>query len=100
MPKVTVTVPHNDPIDDAVEKVAQVIGKALNDFQGKDIEIHWDNSRANFSLTSLGFKIKGDVVVGSSSVVANVELPFAAIAFKGKVKESLTKKLTRTFGDD
>ena len=94
MPKVTVTVEHDQPIEAVVEKVTSAIKKTVTDFQGHDLALDWQTDRAEFRFKSLGFTIKGDVVVEASSITVNLELPFAAIIYKDKAKKAITKNMT------
>ena len=94
MPKVTVTIEHDQPIEAVVEKVTSAIKKTVTDFQGHDLALDWQTDRAEFRFKSLGFTIKGDVVVEASSITVNLELPFAAMIYKEKAKKAITKNVT------
>ena len=94
MPKVTVTVEHDQPIEAVVKKVTPAIEKTVNDFQGHDLSLEWQTDHADFKFKSLGFTIKGDITVETSSVTVNLELPFAAIIYKDKAKKGITKSVT------
>jgi len=94
MPKVTVTIEHDQPIEAVVEKVTLAIKKTVTDFQGHDLALDWQTDRAEFRFKSLGFTIKGDVVVEASSITVNLELPFAAMIYKDKAKKGITKNVT------
>ena len=94
MPKVTVTVAHDQPIEAVVKKVTPAIEKTVNDFQGHDLALDWQTDHADFKFKSLGFTIKGDITVEPSSVTVNLELPFAAIIYKDKAEKGITKSVT------
>ena len=95
MPKVTVAVPHTENPDEIVKRAEPYIEKMVDDFQGDDLELEWDGRKADFSFTSLTFKIKGNVEVDESQIEVAVDLPFAAMMFKDKVEKAITKNLTR-----
>ncbi len=95
MPKVTVTVEHNHSIEAVIERVTPAIEKTVNDFQGHDLTLDWQTDHGDFKFKSLGFTIKGDIVVEPSSVTVNLELPFAAMIYKEKAKKGITKSVTK-----
>ncbi len=95
MPIVSVSVPHNRDPDDVVKSAQPHIQKLVDGFEGRDLEMEWNGRNAEFSFTSLAFKINGKVMVDDEKIAVDVDLPFAAIMFKDKVKKALTKNLTR-----
>ena len=95
MPKVTVTVEHDQSIEAVVEKVTPAIEKTVSDFQGQDLSLDWQTDHADFHFKSLGFTIKGNIQVSVSSVTVNLELPFAALIYKDKAKKGITKSVTK-----
>ena len=94
MPKVTVTVEHEKSIEEVIERVTPAIEKTVTDFQGHDLSLDWQTDRADFKFKSLGFTIKGDVTVDTSSITVHLELPFAAMIYKDKAKKGITKNVT------
>jgi hypothetical protein len=95
MPKVTVAVPHTEDADEIVKRAEPYIEKMVDDFQGDDLELEWEGRKADFSFTSLTFKIKGNVEVDDKQIEVAVDLPFAAMMFKDKVEKAIKKNLTR-----
>jgi polyisoprenoid-binding protein YceI len=98
MPKVTVTLPHDEDADAVVAKVKPAIEKTIQDFQGSDVEINWTGREAAFNFKSMSFTIKGNVTVDAEQVQVEVDLPFAAIIFKDRTEKAITKNLTRALG--
>jgi hypothetical protein len=95
MPKITVKVPHNQEPKAAMAKARAAVEKTVNDFQGHGLNVNWGDTSADFSFTSMGFSIKGDVQVTETEALVQVELPFAALMFKDKAQKAITKNLTR-----
>ena len=95
MPIVSVSVPHNRDPDDVVKSAQPHMQKLVDDFEGRDLEMEWNGHNADFAFTSLAFRIKGKIAVDNEKIAVEVNLPFAAIMFKDKVKKALTKNLTR-----
>ena len=94
MPKISVTIPHQLEKATVIEKVQPAMEKTASDFQGQDLVIDWQEDKADFQFKSLGFSIKGTVVVDDSQVTVDLELPFAAIMYKEKAKKGITKNVT------
>ena len=99
MPKVTVTVEHNQSIEAGVKKVTPAIEKTVTDFQGQDLSLDWQEDRADFKFKSLGFTIQGDIQVDPTSVTVNLELPFAAMIYKEKAKKGIANSVTKALAD-
>lgn len=100
MPKVSVSVPHDQDPAEVVKNAEPYIEKMINDFEGKDLEMEWEEHKAEFSFKSLAFTIKGDCEIDATQIAVNIELPFAAMMFKDKVEKALRKNLTRAIGGE
>lgn len=94
MPKLNVSVPHKLTIEGAKEQTNTALSKLIKAFNGSDEVVNWAEDSANFQFKSLGFTIKGEALVKESEVETSVELPFAAIAYKGKATQAINKYLT------
>lgn len=95
MPKVSVTVPHQFPPEEVIQRAGPHIEKMIDDFEGKDFELNWTGNHGDFGFTSLMFHITGEIDVTSADITISVDLPFAALMFKDKVEKALEKNLRR-----
>jgi len=95
MPDVTVEVPHGLDPQEVIDKAKPVLEKTISDFEGHDLEMQWTDNRAEFSFKSLAFTIKGNMVVETGKLTVTIELPFAAMMFKDKVQQAISKRLTK-----
>jgi hypothetical protein len=95
MPKISVTVPHGRDVQQAAERAKPALEKTASDFQGRDLNIEWNDGNADFSFKSMAFTIKGKVQVDETQVTVEVDLPFAAIMYKDKAEKAIHKNLTR-----
>ena len=95
MPKISVVVPHEQPVAEVLEKVKPALEKTVKDFQGYDYEVDWTETSAEFRFKSMAFTIKGAVKVDESQVSVELDLPFAAMMFKDKARKAITKNITR-----
>lgn len=99
MPKVTVSIPHQQPVEEAKTKIQPAIQTVLEAFNATDVMVNWTGDDAVFQCKSMGFSIKGTGKVEANKVEITVDLPFAALMFKDRVEKSLTKHLTRALSD-
>ena len=63
--------------------------------QVSSIDGAWEENRLHFSLTTFGFTISGDLTVEEDLAVLEGQLPFAAMAFKGKVEQGIKAELEK-----
>jgi hypothetical protein len=97
MPKVSVTVPHDKQPDEALDIVQPALDKTVRDFQGRDLEVDWQDTSGTFSFKSMAFTIKGNVAIKTDEVIVDIDLPFAAMMFKDKAEKALKKNISRAF---
>ena len=95
MPKISVAIPHEQPVPEVLEKVKPALEKTVRDFQGHDYEVTWSDASAEFRFKSMAFTIKGAMTVDESQVSVDIDLPFAAMMFKDKAQKAITKNITR-----
>lgn len=55
----------------------------------------WNDNVLDFSLTTYGFKITGSLVVEDTKVRLEGNLPFAALAFRGKIEQSIADEIRK-----
>ncbi len=99
MPIVSVSVPHSHSRDDVKERAQPYIEKMVDDFEGHELELEWEEYTARFNFKSLAFRINGTAVIDDDKITANVDLPIMAMIFKDKVEKSIHKNLTRAVAD-
>lgn len=62
--------------------------------QISEMEEKWDDQgNLKFGFTALGLKISGELAVDDQNAQINGQLPFAAIAFRGKIEQEITAAL-------
>lgn len=99
MPRVSVSVPHQFPQQEVIDRAGPYIEKMVEDFEGDDFELTWTGPKGAFSFRSLMFQITGDIEVTDSAIQVGVDLPFAAIMFKDKVEKAIAKNLTKALSE-
>lgn len=96
MPSYNVEVAHQLGQEEAVSrlktKFLDLLGEKYRDTV-KDVQGTWTDSVLAFSFRSVGMTFKGNLEVGPDSAKINGSLPFAAIAFKGKIEQTIKHEL-------
>lgn len=97
MPEFRTEVPHSLGKDQATEKLKVFLDKVREHYkdQVSAIEGSWDESKLDFSLTTFGFTISGELTVEDKRAVLQGQLPFAAFAFKGKIEQGIKSELEK-----
>lgn len=97
MPSFSTEVSHSLGREAATERLknfVDLIQKRYQD-QVKDLQGEWNESTLNVSFSTYGFKIKATVMVEDDRVRLNGELPLAAVAFRGKIEQSIKSELEK-----
>jgi hypothetical protein len=96
MPSYNAEVAHQLGQEEAVSrlktKFLDLLGHKYRDTV-KDVQGTWTDSVLAFSFRSLGMAFKGTLEVGPDTAKINGSLPFAAIAFKGKIEQTIKHEL-------
>ena len=97
MPAFAIEVAHEVGQEEATERLKGFFQKVREKYQAQitDLEESWDDNQLAFSFKTYGFTIKGTGTVLAENVEFTGELPFAAVAFKGKIEESIRGELTK-----
>ena len=100
MPGFQIEVPHQLGQDEAADRLKGFFQKVREKYQSQvsDLEESWDENRLSFSFKTYGFGIKGTGTVLPEKVEFEGDLPFAALAFKGKIEESIRQELVKELG--
>ena len=97
MPGINKEVPHQLGQQQATERLRSFLDQVrerykdvVSDFQGK-----WVENVLDFSLTTYGFKITGQLTVEDQRARLSANLPLAALPFRGKIEQSIGEELRR-----
>ena len=97
MPSLTISTPHSLGADEATARIKTFFAKLKERHADKlsNLEEQWDGNRLNYSFSTYGFNIKGDLSVEPGEVKVNGNLPFAAMMFKGKIEQTVREELEK-----
>lgn len=96
MPGFKANFEHNLGKEVALERLRSFSDKVREKYgaQISDMEEKWDDDgNLFFGFKALGMKISGDLKVDDSNAEIDGKLPFAAIAFRGKIESEITGAL-------
>jgi hypothetical protein len=101
MPSLALSIPNPLGQQQAAEKLKAFFAHMKERHGDKltNLEETWaDDHHLNYSFTTYGFNIKGDLAVEPEAVKMNANLPFAAMMFKGKIEQAIRDELTKVLG--
>lgn len=96
MPKVAIQVPHELPRDVAVKKLKSYSEDVRTQFEGQvtEIEEYWsEDGVAEFSFRLMGFSVAGTTSTDEYHVEVKLNLPFAAIPFRGMIEKEIKSRI-------
>ncbi len=97
MPAITISTPHSLGAEEATNRLKSFFEKLKEEHKDKvsNLEEQWNDNKLDYSFSTYGFNIKGDMVVEADEVKVNGNLPFAAMMFKGKIEQSVRDELQK-----
>lgn len=97
MPKISVTVPHQLGQQEAAERLKGFLAtlKEQQKDRVSDLKEEWTDNGLKFSFKSFGFQFQGTGVLEPSDVKLDLDIPFAAMMFKGKIESDIRETLAR-----
>lgn len=97
MPSFNTEVPHNLSREEAKKRLQNFLQRAAEVYKDQVSELkgEWVEDTLNFAITTYGFKISGALAVEDHLVRLSGNLPFAAVAFRGKIEKSFASELQR-----
>ena len=101
MPGFGSEVGHQLGQETAIERLKTFLDRVreLYKEQVSKLDGDWDANVLKFSLTTYGFTIDSVLTVEENLVTLSGNLPFAAIAFRGKIESSITAELEKALAD-
>jgi hypothetical protein len=91
MPRLSLTIPHTLGREEATRRIKEQLPKARE--LASDLEEHWQDHTLTFSFKAMGFKVSGTLVVEDSAVQLELDLPLAAMMFKGMIEQRARQEI-------
>jgi hypothetical protein len=100
MPKINLSVQHNLGQDEAKNRIASLLADARSRFAGQISNVFesWNGYTDAFSFDSMGFSVKGTLDVQPAQVLIELNLPFAAYPFKGRIEKEILTQARQLLG--
>jgi hypothetical protein len=97
MPKLSMTVGHTVDREEAGERLKSLLSWVKDRYKDQvgELQEEWGDHTLKFSFKTYGFKFQGQGVVEDTDVKLDVDIPFAAMMFKGKIESDLREMLTK-----
>jgi hypothetical protein len=97
MPAFSTEVPHTLGKEVAIEKLKNLVDKVHEKYkdQVSSMTGDWADNVLSFAMTTYGFTINGDLTVEDDVAKLAGQIPFAAIAFKGKIQQSFAHEIEK-----
>lgn len=97
MPSFNTEVEHQLGQDEATKRLQGLLDQVRRQYGEfvTRLESNWTDNVLTFSLVTYGFKIDGNLTVEDRRVHLSGRLPLAAIAFRGKIEQSIVGELRR-----
>ncbi|HJN12681.1 MAG: polyhydroxyalkanoic acid system family protein [Pirellulaceae bacterium] len=97
MPSFKTEVPHQLGKEKAIEKLSSFLDDVAEKYkdQVSKLDGDWSDNVLDFSLTTYGFSITGKLTVDEEVARLDGQLPFAAVAFRGKIEKGIASELER-----
>lgn len=97
MPSLSVQVPHQLPVAEAVTRLQSFLEEVRRDHADRvsNVQGEWLGETLQFGFTAMSMQIKGDLVVGDDAVRVSGNLPFAASLFRGTIESTIRGELEK-----
>lgn len=97
MPKISVSVPHQLGQQVAADRLKSFVARLKEKHQDQvsDLQEQWTENALKFGFKTFGFQFQGTGNVSDSDAKIDVDIPFAAMMFKGKIESEMRETLTR-----
>ena len=94
MANLNMTVPHNLPEEEALRRIKNLFTELREEQKGtiENVEEEWNGNTGRFGFSAKGFDLSGTIMVNSTGVEIDAELPFAVSLFKGAIKQVIADK--------
>ena len=91
MPKIHLSVPHVLGQEEAKKRVVNLLAESRARFGDQDQRCHRDleRERGQFQFSRLGFSVAGKLDVQPAELLIDIDFPFAALPFKGRVESEI-----------
>lgn len=93
MPKIKLSVPHRLSQDEAKSRLTRLLAESRAQFgqHVSDVQEAWAGNVDTFSFSAMGFDVDGRLDVQPAELLIDINIPWAALPFKGRVESEILK---------
>ena len=97
MPGFNTEVPHQLGKEPAKERLKGFLDNVRTQYkdQVSNLQESWEGDTLKYSFKTYGFTISGDLLVQEDVIQMTGKLPIAAMAFRGKIEQSIRSELEK-----
>lgn len=97
MPRLAIEHPHALGEDEATRRIKQKIENDKEAFAGQfsNANDNWQGNTLSFGFEAVGMKVSGTMAVEEATVKIDVQLPLAAMMFKGMIEQKVHEDLDK-----
>jgi hypothetical protein len=97
MPRVSIEAPHALDEEEAVRRLKEKTSELKRAYDGQysDLNEQWDGNAYSFGVKAVGMKVSGTGKVEAQRVLLDVDVPLAAIMFKGMIQSRVREELDK-----
>lgn len=83
----------------ARQRVEQRLGQLLGQFgnQADDLHHEWSGDMLRFKGKARGLSVEGTVEITDAAVIIDAKLPFIAMPFEGRIRQTVEQEAERMF---
>jgi hypothetical protein len=95
MPRLSLEIPHSLGQDEATQRLKDKFAAALAEHRERvnDYQEQWQDHTVSFSFRTMGAKIGGVLAVEPQRVKLDLNLPLAAMLFRGVIEERIRQEV-------
>jgi len=97
VPKINFEIPHTLSAEEAKQRLQRFAESLQAKFQDQvsELDQSWEGDALAFGFKTYGIKIQGKIEVLDDRLAVDVDLPFSAMMFKGKIESEIRQQLER-----
>jgi hypothetical protein len=97
MSRLSLNIPHTIGQEEAARRLKERIAAASVEYQGQVSDFHqeWRDHTFSFGFRALSMAVSGNIAVKDEHVALALELPMAAMFFKGAIEERIRHEAGR-----
>jgi hypothetical protein len=96
-----ITVKHKLSFQEAISRMKDLEQRLKQEYKDElqQVEVNWNDNRADVILKAMGMKAKGYMLVEEDRIYMNIKLPLILSTFKTELQNEIVKVLNEILDD-